>query len=319
MAGVDDFLRALPKAELHVHLEGSIAPETLVELAPDLDVEDVRNRYVYNDFRGFLDAYKWVNGFLRTPADYAVITRRLLERLASEGVVHAEINISAGVILWKNQDVDAMFEAVASEAARHPVSTLFIFDAVRQFGVEAAWSVARHASKWAGSGVAAFGIGGDEKAIPLRAFQEIIDFAQSHGLRFVPHAGETGPSEAVREAIECGAHRIGHGIAAAQDPAVMDLLRERDIPLEVCISSNLCTGVVASIDQHPVRRLFDAGVRLVLNSDDPPMFHTTLLNEYRLAAEHFGLTPNELRRLAEDSLRYSFRPSTPIPASGMLY
>ncbi|MBE0658904.1 MAG: adenosine deaminase [Bryobacteraceae bacterium] len=315
---MDDLLRALPKAELHVHLEGSVEPETLVELDRSLTVEGVRKHYVYNDFRGFLDTYKWVNGYLRTSADYALITRRLLERLAREGVVHAEINISAGVILWKRQDVDAMFEAVAEEAARHSVSTLFIFDAVRQFGVEAAWAVARHAAKWAGHGVAAFGIGGDELAIPLSAFQEVFDFAQSHGLRLVPHAGETGTADTVREAVKCGAHRIGHGIAAAQDPAVMNLLRERDTPLEVCISSNLCTGVVASLDQHPVRRLWDAGVPIVLNSDDPPMFHTTLLDEYRIAAKHFGFTPNELRRLAEDSLRYSFRAVDPTGPSGMV-
>lgn len=318
MAEMDDFLRVLPKAELHVHLEGSIEPETLVLLDPALGVDQVRERYVYNDFRGFLDAYKWVNGYLRTPADYATITGRLLDRLAGEGVVHAEINVSAGVILWKNQDVDAMFEAAAEAASRHSVSTLFIFDAVRQFGVEAAWAVARHAVKWAGGGVAAFGIGGDERAIPLTAFQPVLDFVRGHGLRLVPHAGETGGPEAVREAVECGAHRIGHGIAAARDPEVMDLLRERDIPLEVCISSNLCTGVVASLDEHPVRRLFDAGVRLVLNSDDPPMFHTTLLGEYRLAAEQFGFTPNELHNLALDSLRYSFRAGSPTAESGMV-
>lgn len=318
MAEMDDMLRALPKAELHVHLEGSVEPETLVELDGSLTVEGVRKRYVYNDFRGFLDTYKWVNGYLRTPADYALITRRLLERLAREGVVHAEINLSAGVILWKRQDVDAMFEAVAEEAVRHPVSTLFVFDAVRQFGVEAAWAVARHAARWASKGVAAFGIGGEELAIPLSAFQEVFDFARSRGLRLVPHAGETGTADAVREAVECGAHRIGHGIAAAQDAAVMELLRERDIPLEVCISSNLCTGVVASLEQHPVRGLWDAGVPIVLNSDDPPMFHTTLLDEYRLAEAHFGFTPNELGRLAEDSLRYSFRGGDPTGQIGMV-
>jgi adenosine deaminase/aminodeoxyfutalosine deaminase len=318
MAEMDDLLRALPKAELHVHLEGSIEPATLVELDPSMTVDGVRKRYVYNDFRGFLDTYRWVNGYLRTPADYALIARRLLERLASEGVVHAEINLSAGVILWKRQDVDAMFEAVAEEASRHHVTTLFIFDAVRQFGVEAAWAVARHAAKWAGNGVAAFGIGGDEKAIPLTDYREVFDFVRGHGLRLVPHAGETGSPDDVREAVDCGARRIGHGIAAAQDPAVMDLLRERDIPLEVCISSNLCTGAVASLDQHPVRRLWDAGVPIVLNSDDPPMFHTTLLGEYQIAARHFGFSPNELRRLAEDSLRYSFRAVDPNGLSGMV-
>lgn len=308
MAEMDDFIRALPKAELHVHLEGSVEPGTLIELNPSLSRDDILARYAYTDFRGFLDSYKWVTGHLRTPGDYALITRRLLERLHREGVVHAEINISAGVVLWRNQDLDAIFDAAAVEAARHPVSTLFIFDAVRQFGVEAAWAVARRAVALKDRGVAAFGIGGDELAIPLPSFLPVLDYVRAHGLRLTPHAGETGPAASVREAIECGASRIGHGIAAAADPDLMRLLIERDIPLEVCVSSNLCTAVTQSLNLHPLRTLWDAGVPIVLNSDDPPMFHTTLLDEYLLAARHFGFDREMLRRAAANSLRYSFRP-----------
>lgn len=308
MTDMDDFLRALPKAELHVHLEGSIEPSTLLELDPTLSLDVIQSRYAYQNFRGFLDSYKWVTGHLRTPRDYAFITRRLLERLALEGIVHAEINVSAGVVLWRNQDLDSIFEAVAWEAARHPLSTLFIFDAVRQFGVEASWAVARHAVKYARHGVAAFGIGGDECSVPLNAFLPVIEFVRSHGLYFTPHAGETGGPGAVRDAINCGASRIGHGIAAASDPELMKLLAERDISLEICISSNLCTGVVKSLDRHPVRALWDFGVPVVLNSDDPPMFHTTLLNEYLIAFKHLHFDQAMLRRAAENSLRYSFRP-----------
>ena len=308
MAGMDEFIQSLPKAELHVHLEGSIAPETLLELDPSLDADEIRGRYSYRDFRGFLDAYKWVVGRLRTPADYALITRRLLERLAGEGVVHAELNFSAGVVFWRNQDLDAMFDAVAAEAEDQPVSALFIFDAVRQFGVDAAWAVARAAAKHAPRGVAAFGIGGDEQAIPMAEFRPVIDFVKAAGLRFVPHAGEAAGPEAVRDAVGHGADRIGHGIAAAQDDGLMELLRERDIPLEVCVSSNICTGVVASMEEHPLRRLWDAGVPVVLNSDDPPMFQTTLAGEYRVAARHFGFTAEMLSRAAANSLGYSFSP-----------
>lgn len=307
MAGMDEFLRALPKAELHVHLEGSVEPETLVEIDGTLTLDEVRERYVYRDFRGFLDSYKWVSSRLRTGRDYALITRRLIERLRGEGVVHAEVNISAGVILWKNQRLEEMFEAAAGEASRAEIPVLFIFDAVRQFGLEAAWAVARQAVRYRGQGVVAFGIGGDEKLGPAAAFREIFDYVKSEGLRIVPHAGETGGTAAVREAIECGADRIGHGIAAAADPALMRLLRERDIPLEVCVSSNLRTGVVQSIEDHPLRKLWDAGVPIVLNSDDPPMFQTTLLGEYRIAAESFGFDRDMLRQAAENSLRYSFR------------
>lgn len=306
MTGMDEFIRALPKAELHVHLEGSVESATLMELDPSLSLDDIQSRYAYANFRGFLDSYKWVTGYLRTPSDYALITRRLLERLHREGVVHAEINISAGVVLWRNQDLDSMFEAVASEAARHPLSTMFVFDAVRQFGVDAAWAVARHAVKLRGLGVVGFGIGGDELSMPVRCFLPVIDFARSHGLYFTPHAGETGPSASVRDAIQCGASRIGHGISAVSDPGLMGLLIERDVPLEICISSNVCTGVVESMERHPVRVLWDAGVPIVLNSDDPPMFGTTLLNEYLLAFQHFGFDRSMLQRAAENSLRYSF-------------
>jgi len=306
MAEMDDFIRALPKAELHVHLEGSVEPSTLIELAPSLSLDEILARYAYADFRGFLDSYKWVTSFLRTPGHYALITRRMLDRLHREGVIHAEINISAGVVLWRNQDLDAIFDAVAVEAARHPVTTLFIFDAVRQFGVEAAWAVARRAVAFKDRGVAAFGIGGDELALPIAAFLPVLDYVRAHGLRLTPHAGETGPAASVREAIECGAARIGHGIAAAADPGLMRLLIERRIPLEICLSSNLRTGVVASLDRHPLRTLWDAGVPIVLNSDDPPMFHTTLLAEYALAARHFGFDREMLRQAAANSLCYSF-------------
>ena len=309
MAGMDEFLRALPKAELHVHLEGSVEPETLIEIDGSLTLDEVRERYVYGDFRGFLDSYKWVSSRLRTARDYALITRRLIERLRREGVVHVEINVSAGVILWKNQRLEEMFEAAAGEASRAEIPVLFIFDAVRQFGLEAAWVVVRHAVKYRDQGVVAFGIGGDEKLGPAAAFRAIFDYAKSEGLRVVPHAGETGGAAAVREAIECGADRIGHGIAAAADPALMRLLRERDIPLEVCVSSNVRTGVVGSIEDHPLRKLWDAGVPIVLNSDDPPMFQTTLLGEYRIAAERFGFDRDMLRQAAANSLRYSFRPA----------
>ena len=306
---MDEFIRALPKAELHVHLEGSAEPETLVEIDSSLTLDEVRERYVYSDFRGFLDSYKWVSSRLRTARDYALITRRLIERLRREGVVHVEINVSAGVILWKNQRLEELFEAAAGEASRAEIPVLFIFDAVRQFGLEAAWAVARHAVRYRDQGVVAFGIGGDEKLAPAAAFLEIFDYARSEGLRIVPHAGETGGAASVWEAVECGADRIGHGIAAAADPALMRLLRERDIPLEICVSSNLRTGVVESIEHHPLRRLWDAGVPIVLNSDDPPMFQTTLLGEYRIAAESFGFDRDMLRQAAANSLRYSFRPT----------
>ncbi|MBK5291154.1 MAG: adenosine deaminase [Acidobacteriia bacterium] len=301
------FYQQLPKAELHLHLEGAVTPETLCELNPALNPDEVRARYRYPDFPGFLQTFKWVMEHLNTPDHYALVARHVFEELARQNVRYAEINLSAGVALWRKKDFAPIYDAVNREAARSAVQVWWIFDAVRQFGAEAAMEVARLAVERAGDRVVAFGIGGDETRGPAGEFAEVCAFARGHGLKLVPHAGETVGSESVWAALRLGADRIGHGIRSVEDAALMRHLREHQIPLEVCISSNVATGAVASLADHPVRRLFDAGVPLVLNTDDPCMFHTDLSREYELAATEFGFSCEELEQLARDSFRYGFR------------
>lgn len=301
-----DFLKLLPKAELHVHLEGSVEPETLLELEPRLDREMIDAYYACGDFPAFMSAYEWVNRFLRTPDDYALITRRLLDRLAEENVQYAEINLSAGVILWKKQDLDAIDAAVRKAASASPVKTQWIWDAVRQWTPEEAMRVAEMAAERVSCGVVGFGLGGDESRGPAEKFRDVFAFARSKGLRLVPHAGEIAGPESVWAALELGAKRIGHGIAAAQDPSLMDALRDLDVPLEISITSNVLLGAVGRIEDHPVRRLFEAGVPLVLNTDDPGLFRTTLTREYEIARDVFGFTREELEELARNSFRYAF-------------
>lgn len=301
-------LHTLRKAELHLHLEGSVEPRTLLELAPGLSLDDVMAHYRYEDFHGFLMAFKWVNSFLREPGHFALIARRLVESLAAQGVAYAEINVSAGVMLWRNLPLDGIFPAIADAAAAGPIPVRFVFDAVRQFGLDHVWATAAQAVKHRPLGVVAFGVGGDEAGGPVEEFREVFRYARENGLRLAPHAGETAGPESVWAALECGAERIGHGIRSIEDPALVRHLRERDIPLEVCISSNICTGAVSSLREHPVRRLYDAGVPIVLNTDDPAMFHTTLLREYELARDEFGFGDEDLRHLARNSLRYAFEP-----------
>jgi aminodeoxyfutalosine deaminase len=302
---MSEFYESLRKAELHIHLEGSVEPETVLEIDPSLDLEAVRSKYSYEGFGGFIRSYIWINRQLRTPEHYALITRRLLERLAAQNVVYAEVNLSVGVILWKEQDFYSIFEAIRAEAAQSPVEVRWIFDAVRQFGAEHAMRVAELAAERTGDGVAGFGIGGDEALGPCGWFREVFAFAKQNGLALLPHAGETVGPESVWAALQAGADRIGHGFRAAEDAELMRELKERDVPLELCITSNVCTGAVASLDAHPVRKLFDAGVPITLNTDDPALFRTSLTNEFRVAADVFAFSEAELRAIAENAFRYS--------------
>jgi aminodeoxyfutalosine deaminase len=303
---MDDFLLQMPKAELHLHLEGSVEPETLHELDPATPVEELRALYEYADFDAFLRTFGAIGKRLRTPADYGLITRRLLERLAAQNVRYAEIIIAAGVVLWKQQDFGPIFDAVVAAAAESSVETRWIFDAVRQFGVEPARQVAEWAAARQDRGVVALGIGGSEARGPAEWFGEVFSFAKREGLHLVAHAGEGTSAESIWAALELGAERIGHGISAADDSALMRHLRDRGIPLEICITSNLVTGVVRRLEDHPVRRLFDAGVPLTLNTDDPAMFGCTLLGEYELAKAKFGFTDAELENIADTAFKKAF-------------
>jgi len=245
--------------------------------------------------------------FLRSPDDYALTARRLFEELARQNVRYAEVTLSAGVVLWKGLDFPAVYDAVAREAARAPLPVWLVLDSIRHFGAEQAMQVARLAVERVGDRVVAFGLGGDEARGPAEWFGEVFAFCREHGLKLVPHAGENTSAEAVWGALRIGADRIGHGIRAIEDPALVAHLAERRIPLEVSITSNVITGAVESIEAHPVRRLFDAGVPIILNTDDPAMFGTTLNDEYLLAARRFGFTEAELRGLAEGSFGWGFR------------
>ncbi|MGQ9635896.1 MAG: adenosine deaminase [Bryobacteraceae bacterium] len=294
------------KAELHIHLEGAIEPETLSELAPELSPEEIREHYEFHSFLGFLGCFERITRHLRRPEDYALALRRLLERLEREKVRYAEITHSAGIVFWRGQDPEAVFEALRDAARGSPVQVRWILDAVRQFGVDHAAQVAEFASAHLADGVVAFGVGGDEARGPARDFAEVYRMVRSRGLRLTAHAGETGGPDSVWAALEIGAERIGHGIRSIEDPVLVRHLADRQIPLEICLTSNLATGAVPSLEQHPVRQLFEAGVPVTLNTDDPALFRTTLSKEYELAATSFGFPEHQLREIAQNAFRFAF-------------
>lgn len=314
---------ALPKAELHLHLEGSIQPETAVELAARhgiaLTPAEVAARYDYSDFAGFIDAYKWITSLLREPEDYALITRKLLGDLIRQNVVYAEITVSAGVMLRRMQNIQANVIAIRDAARSSPFSGLrsaWILDATRQFGADAAMEVAHWAAKLRELDVVAFGMGGDELAVPAADFRHAFHFARGAGLHLVCHAGEIGGPESVREAVDIlGAERIGHGIAVMHDAALAESLAERGVALENCPTSNLATGALAkqmgtpgaSLADHPLAKLLAEGSLLTLSTDDPAMFRTDLLTEYSRAAS-LGLSNAQLLRLTEQSFEAAFLP-----------
>jgi adenosine deaminase/aminodeoxyfutalosine deaminase len=312
-----NFIRTLPKAELHLHLEGAVDPNTLQELRAGhgdrATAAEAEQLYLYQDFPGFLLAFKNITEHLRTPEDYELITYRLMQRLKEESILHAEVYVSVGVCLWRKQDFAAIFEGLDRGRARGTrdfgVSLLWIFDAVRQFGVEEAQKVFELAVRYQDRQVIGVGIGGDEQKAPPELFRGVYGYAEDNGLRLTAHAGETGPAESIWGALNLRAERIGHGLTAAQDADLIEELAYRQIPVEICLTSNLRTGVCKAIAEHPAKSYFDQGIMITLNTDDPALFGTTLSREYQLAQETFGFTDEHLRELARNSFEASFLPA----------
>jgi adenosine deaminase/aminodeoxyfutalosine deaminase len=311
-------IRALPKAELHLHLEGTVEPETLVRLsqrhdAVSLDLEQARRVYAYSDFPGFLMAFKAVTERLLEPEDFELVTYQMMKRLHAERVLHAEVYISVGVVHWRNHEFEPLFEGIERGRQRGErdfgVSVLWIFDAVRHFGIEPARRVFELAVQHRDRGVVGIGIGGDEARAAAEPFKELYRHAADNGLRLTAHAGESVGPESIWAALNIGAERIGHGLSAPRDPELIEVLAQRQIPVEVCITSNVQTSCLKRIEDHPVRRLFDSGVLITLNTDDPAIFHTTLTQEYEIAQDLFGFTEEHLRELARNSFEASFLPA----------
>jgi aminodeoxyfutalosine deaminase len=322
---LSDFVRGLPKAELHVHHVGSASPRIVGELAArhpgtvPSDPEELRRFYGFRDFAHFIEVYLAVVALIRTPEDVRYLTYEVAREMAEgQALRYAELTCTPYTSVRPHEDgvgmpIEAYTEAIedARVAAERDFGLVlrWIYDIPGESGIPAADATLDFALNHAGDGLVAFGLGGPEIGVPRPQFQPHFDAARAAGLHSVPHAGETTGPQTVWDALRLlGAERIGHGTSAAQDPALLADLAETGVPLEVCPSSNLATRAVATLDEHPLRAFRDAGVTITVNSDDPPMFDTSLNREYELAADVLGLDEAGLAELARTAVRVSFAP-----------
>jgi len=318
---LESYIEAMPKVELHVHLEGSIRPETLLTLAqrhevelPAITVEGLRDWYTFTDFDHFIEIYTTVCSCIRTPADIELITREFLIGQASQNIIHTEATYT-GYIQYKVNKIPFTDQLAAINKARLwaeetlGVTMGVVIDISRNVSLEEGMLVAGWAMSGFGNGVIAFGLGGPEVGHPPEKFKAAFDRARAAGLPSVPHAGETVGPDSIWGALRwLHADRIGHGVRCLEDPLLVDDLRARQIPLEVCPTSNVCLKVAPSLAEHPLPRLLAEGLYVTINSDDPPMFNTTLTNEYLAIAKTFQLDVVTIEKLVLNAVRASLLP-----------
>jgi len=307
--------------ELHVHLEGAVPPKLLTELAerhgrpevPGICLTDDGGAFrTCDDFPAFLEQFKAVSSVLVTPADHHALALALAESLAAQNAAYAEVTVAYGVLQMRGRDPlpiqRALAEAAHEARERFGVHLLWQPDATRQWGPDAAWRVLEAAvAAGPALGVVAFGLGGDELALPASDFADHFRDARREGLGTTCHAGETGGPQAVRDAVlSCGVSRVGHALGAAADPEVLALMADRNVHAELCPGSNAATGVIADRADHPLRAFLEAGVPCSLHTDDPTLFRTTLTGEYEAAANGHGLTDAEAGAMVRAALDASF-------------
>lgn len=317
------YIRAMPKVELHVHLEGSIQPETLLELAkrnrvhlPYETVEGLREWYRFRDFPHFVESYVAISSCLCRPDDIELIAREFLIGQAAQNIRYSEVTYTPFTI-YRLRGIAFEDQLGALNRARNwaekefGVTMQLILDIAREIPPEdglvtAEWVIASY-----GSGVCALGLGGHEAGNPPEKFRQAFDRVHAAGVPAVPHAGETGDSSSIWGALRAlNAVRIGHGVRCLEDPPLVDELRFRQIPLEICPTSNVCLKVASSFSDHPLPRLLNAGLYVTLNSDDPPMFNTTLTDEYLNSADSFGFEPDILESLSLNAVRAALLPES---------
>ena len=319
MTDLSAFIAGLPKVELHVHHVGSALPRIVAELAArhegatpvPADPDLLTDYFAFRDFAHFVEIYLSVVDLIRDQADVRLLTFEVARELARQQVRYAELTVTPFSHVRRGIPAPAFCEAIedARKAAEAElgISMRWCFDIPGEAGLPAAEETLRIALTERPDGLISFGLGGPEVGVPRPQFKPYFDQARAAGLRSVPHAGETTGPETIWDAVrELGAERIGHGISAVRDPELLKHLAERQIALEVCPTSNVRTRMLPTVEEHPLPEIVAAGVLVSINSDDPPMFGTTLNDEYGIAARLLGLGPEGVAELARAAVTASF-------------
>lgn len=319
---LETFIQAMPKVELHVHLEGSIPVQTLFRLAQRNKVElpattpaELQEWYTFKDFKHFIQVYLTLSNCIRTPTDIEEVARAFLSEQAAQNIRYSEVTYTAFNHYHFKQipfaeQLAALNRARAWGEAEYGIKMNFIIDIPRSIPAEKGPMIADWAISGQGNGVVALGLGGPEANNPPEKFKTAFERAQAAGLPSVPHAGEMAGPESIWGALRLlNAVRLGHGVRCLEDPTLVAELRARQIPLEICPTSNICLGIFPSFATHPLPYLLAEKLYLTLNADDPSLFNTTLTAEYSKVAQNFHLDAKDLEKLVFNALRASFLPS----------
>jgi len=306
----------IPKAELHVHLEGTAPPDLIRRIAERNGLElpegllAAPDRFAYRDFLDFLDTYDKAASVIRTGEDYRDITYEYLVSCAAEGALYVELTASPDhaklVGLTDEEHIDGIAHGIDDAREETGIEGRILISCVRNFGVESALKIARYAAERPHPYIVGFSMAGDEANYPAGDYAEAFEIAAGAGLGCTVHAGEWAGPDSVRAALGLPVTRIAHGVRAIEDPALVDELAERGTYLECCPTSNVVLGIYSTYEEHPLRKLHEAGVKCTLGSDDPPYFGCSIGGEYAAARERFGFEEGELRAFTRTAVRASF-------------
>ncbi len=310
-----DWFEKVPKVELHLHMEGAIPHEALWQLVqkyggdPSIgSLEDLQAKFEYRDFPHFLDMWTWKNRFLREYEDFDFIAQAVAQNLSRQNVQYVEAFYSPSDFSRHGLETQKLTEAVRAGLDRVPdIEVLLVADFVRNYGPEQAMLTLDELKEVSDLGVIGVGLGGSEHDYPPELFERAFHSAREMGFRTTAHAGEAAGAQSVRRAIaDLQVERIGHGVRANEDGELVELLATTQMPLEMCPMSNVRTGVVVELDQHPIRTFFESGILVTVNTDDPAMFGTTLAQEYRLLEAELGFTRKQTRQLILNGIEASW-------------